>query len=173
MYGDADASVRAKAEPVKAAPVKSVAVDDSEGPSIKNEKTPVAAAQETSTAKSLGTQTGTSDRGALQGREGVANGSEVSPEERYLYELKKLLEHRKRYPPMAKKMGQTGRVTLKFTLNADGSLQESEIVEKAPYESLNKAAHDLVKSISGLKPFPDEIQKTSWVITVPIEYSLN
>ena len=109
---------------------------------------------------------------ALSGREGVVTGSEVSPEDRYLYELKKLLERRKNYPLMARKMGHTGTVTMRFTLKPDGTLAGSEVVGKAPYESLNQAAVTLVEGINGMKPFPQEIRKDSWSITVPIEYTL-
>ncbi len=74
---------------------------------------------------------------------------------------------------MAKKLGQTGKVVMRFTLSADGSVVSSEVIEKAPYESLNKAATELVQSINGLKPFPKEVHRASWVMTVPIEYQLN
>jgi protein TonB len=112
-------------------------------------------------------------QGALSGREGVANGSEVSPEDRYLYELKKLLERRKSYPMMARKMGHAGTVMMRFTLKSDGKVANAEVVEKAPYETLNQAAVALVNSIDGMKPFPNEIRRDTWSITVPIEYKLN
>ncbi|WP_413612509.1 energy transducer TonB [Bdellovibrio sp. HCB-110] len=175
MYGDGGTERAPKVEEVKPVKIKTAVVaDDSDAPALKNEKAEtVEQPHQASSGKTMGSLAGTSDKGALEGREGVANGIEVSPEQRYLYEIKKLLERRKRYPVMAKKMGQSGKVTMRFTLAADGSLKESEIVEKTPYDSLNKAAHELVKGIDGMKPFPQEIQKTSWVITVPIEYSLN
>lgn len=176
MYGDGGTEhapkIEAAAQPVK---IKTpVVADDSDAPALRDEKIETITAPPTATpGKTMGSQAGTSDKGSLQGREGVVNGRETSPEERYLYEVQKLLERRKRYPTMAKKMGHFGKVTMRFVLAADGSLKESEIVEKAPYDSLNKAAHELVKGIDGMKPFPEEIQKTTWVITVPIEYSLN
>lgn len=175
MYGDGGTIQAPKQEEIKAAPkVKvPVVVDNSEGPAVKTEKVTEAPQEQIPTGKTAGSLAGTSDKGALEGREGVANGIEVSPEQRYLYEIKKLLERRKRYPVLARKMGQTGKVTMRFTLGQDGSLLTSEIVEKTPYESLNQAAHDLVKGIHGMKPFPNEIQRTSWSITVPIEYVLN
>ncbi|MNL69053.1 Gram-negative bacterial tonB protein [compost metagenome] len=74
---------------------------------------------------------------------------------------------------MAKKLGQTGKVTVRFTLNKDGSLSATEVIDRSAYDILNRAAEDLVKSINGIKPFPEEIKKVSWEITVPIEYSLN
>nr|BFD65974.1 hypothetical protein HAGR004_09960 [Bdellovibrio sp. HAGR004] len=176
MYGDGGTVQAPKQEEIIKAPkVKApVVVDNSDGPAIKTEKVAEAAPQEQSpTGKTAGSLAGTSDKGALEGREGGANGIEVSPEQRYLYEIKKLLERRKRYPVLARKMGQTGKVTMRFTLAQDGSLLASEVLEKAPYDTLNQAALDLVKGIHGMKPFPQEIQKTSWVITVPIEYVLN
>lgn len=178
MYGDGGTilpsqppvAVKPLAAPKK---VRPVVTDNSEGPSI-------AAAPETKEAtvkpidtKTAGSLAGTSSRGGLQGREGVANGQEVSPEDRYLYEIKKLLERRKRYPQMARKMGHAGKVTMSLTLAQDGSLIESEVVAASPFDTLNRAAQELVKGIHGLKPFPQEIQRTSWQITVPIEYSLN
>lgn len=177
MYGDGGLIQTPKQNEVKAnAKVPApVVIDSSEGPAIKTEKV-AEVAQELvppASGRTAGSLAGTSDKGALEGREGVANGIEVSPEQRYLYEIKKLLERRKRYPVLARKMGQTGKVTLRFTLAQDGSLLTSEIVEKTPYDSLNQAAHDLVKGIHGMKPFPEEIQRTSWSITVPIEYVLN
>lgn len=175
MYGDGGQERAPKIEEAKPVKIKTaVAADDSDAPALKNEKVEATTEpRQVSSGKTMGSLAGTSEKGALEGKEGVANGIEVSPEQRYLYEIKKLLERRKRYPMMAKKMGHTGKVTMRFTLGADGSLKESEIVEKTPYDSLNKAAHELVKGIDGMKPFPQEIQKTSWVITVPIEYSLN
>ncbi|MEN0057745.1 MAG: TonB family protein [Bdellovibrio sp.] len=148
--------------------------EDTEAPSVKQEEKPTAEqVLPTEVAKTAGSLAGTSDKGALTGRSGVVGGVEVSPEERYLYEIKTLLERRKRYPLLARKMGQSGKVTMRFTLAADGSVMESEVVERAPYDSLNKAAQDLVQGIHGLKPFPQEITRTTWSITVPIEYMLN
>lgn len=121
-------------------------------------------------AESVGV--GSSSAGATAGSEGVAGGAKVTAEERFLYEVRILLEKRKRYPVMAKKLGQSGKVTMRFTLAADGSLLASEFVDKAPYDLLNKAASELVQGIDGLKPIPQELQRTSWVITVPIDYVL-
>lgn len=109
---------------------------------------------------------------ALNVREGVANGSEVTPEQRYIYEVQKLLERRKSYPLMAKKMGHTGTVVMSFTLMPDGKLVGSEMVQSSEFASLNQAAQDLIKGIDGLKPFPSEIKRTSWTMTIPIRYEL-
>jgi protein TonB len=161
-----------KAAPVAAMPVtmKKTAPVIATSEDVVSKTAPAAALpQETSTAA---TTSSSATSVAVTGREGVANGSEVSAEERYLYELKKLLERRKSYPNMAKKMGHAGTVTMRFTLKADGSLSNAEVVGKAPYETLNQAAVSLVQGIDGLKPFPQDIHRDTWSITVPIEYTL-
>ncbi|MNK88313.1 transport protein TonB [compost metagenome] len=179
MYVD-DTAAPAVAAPLKAQvaakPQVHPVVNDEDGVALdKDKKKPEVAPepQVASTGKTLGNPNGNSEKGALTGREGVRNGQEVSAEDRYLFELRKLLERKKRYPALARKMGQTGRVLVSFTLAQDGSLVKSEVVEKAAFDSLNEAAHDLVKSIHGVKPFPEEIHKTTWNITLPIDYSIN
>lgn len=109
--------------------------------------------------------------GATHGREGVENGVAVSPEARYLYELKKLLERKKTYPQMAKAMGYTGTVQVEFTIGRDGDIQSLKVVKSA-HPILDEAAQKLVRSIEKQKPFPQEITKTEWAISVPIEYLL-
>lgn len=175
QYGDSFEATDIRT--VKATPqvANTVAVsDDSDAPVLdkKKEDKPQVAAKAASSEK-FGNPEGNSEKGALTGRMGVANGTEVSVEERYIYELRKLMERRQIYPSMARKMGHTGTVTVRFTLSSDGSLVASEVVEKTPYESLNRAALETVKAIHGMKPFPREIQRASWQIEAPIEYSLN
>lgn len=172
-YGDdPSASLTSVPAQVKVTP-KAVAVEDQDGIALDKTKPENAPEpQVAAVAKTLGNPNGNSETGALEGREGVRNGQEVSAEDRYLFELRKLLERKKRYPMMARKMGHEGRVLVSFTLAPDGSVTKSEVIEKAEFESLNEAAHDLVKSIHGAKPFPEEIHKTTWNITLPIDFSL-
>lgn len=105
------------------------------------------------------------------GSEGVKNGQEVSAEERYIYEVKKWFDRKKVYPQMAKAMGVSGTVLIEFTLNASGEVLKAEI-KKGTHPSLDQSALHLVKSIHGQKPFPQQITKTTWTMSVPIEFSL-
>lgn len=103
--------------------------------------------------------------------EGVQNGQEVSAEERFAYEIKKWFDRKKIYPQMAKAMGISGIVVIEFTLNAAGEVLQAE-VKKGSHPSLDQSALQLVKSIHGQKPFPQEIKKSSWTMSVPIEFAL-
>ena len=93
-------------------------------------------------------------------------------EEVYIAELKYDLERRKKYPVMAKKMGHTGRVTIKFEINRRGEIIHSEILEPATHASLNESVQKLLSETKTFKPFPEEIQRTTWKFVLPVEFKL-
>jgi TonB family protein len=93
--------------------------------------------------------------------------------ERYLAEVADLLNSKKRYPNSAKRLGQQGRVIVQLQIARDGHVTDKKIVTPAPFESLNSAAQSLIDEIEGLRPFPREIDASTWKVTVPIEYRLS
>lgn len=103
---------------------------------------------------------------------GDPSASELSARERYALELRQLLERRKTYPAPARRLGKQGRVLVRFTLSRDGSVVKAEILESSSHDILNEAARELVRAVSGFRPFPQEITRASWDFLVPIEYRL-
>lgn len=97
---------------------------------------------------------------------------ELNAIERYGLELRQVLEQRKKYPPLARKLQQEGRVLVRFRLGADGRILEAEIIGKTEHDLLNRAARGLIQEVDGLKPLPMDLKKTSWDFVVPIEYRL-
>lgn len=93
-------------------------------------------------------------------------------EEVYIAELKYDLEKRKKYPVMAKKMGHTGRVTVKFEINRKGEIIHSEIMEPSSHASLNDSVQKLLSETKAFKPLPEEIQRTTWKFILPVEFRL-
>ena len=93
-------------------------------------------------------------------------------EEVYIAELKYDLEKRKKYPVMAKKMGHTGRVTVKFEINRSGEIIHSEILEPSTHTSLNDSVKKLLLETKAFKPLPEEIQRTTWKFILPVEFKL-
>ncbi|MGZ3694219.1 MAG: energy transducer TonB, partial [Bdellovibrionota bacterium] len=107
------------------------------------------------------------------GKVGVANGAEASVKERYLYELRLLLDARKEYPAIAKTLRQEGSVEVGFVLRPDGKIDGAEIVAPSSHSTLNRAALQLVEAVGRFKPLPIELQKlVGWRVSVPIEYRL-
>lgn len=104
---------------------------------------------------------------------GVANGLEASAKERYLYELRLLLDSRKQYPSLAKTLRQEGLVEVGFLVHPDGQIAEMGIVKASEHSSLNAAALQLVEAVGKFKPLPAELKKAlGWRVSVPIEYRL-
>lgn len=93
-------------------------------------------------------------------------------ENEYLLKLKELIEKNKVYPNSAKKLNQTGKVYLNFTIAKNGSIENIVIMEKSKYRRLNKAAIEIINKIKQFEPIPDELHKSSWNITVPILYQI-
>lgn len=105
----------------------------------------------------------------ISGRE---NGQTLSAERQYTYEIRQLIEQQKIYPTMAKRLRQEGRVVVRFRLRPDGSVISAEVVEGSPYETLNRAAQELVRNLDGARPFPQVVHKTAWDFVIPIDYKM-
>lgn len=117
-------------------------------------------------------RTGNQEGSVSSAGESVFSEGRPSAEAKYLSELRQQIEKQKKYPLLAKKMGQSGKVVVRLTLNSQGFVVSSEIIEKSLFPILNEAAVNLIKGLHQLKPFPAEISKDTWEIVVPLEYRL-
>ncbi len=118
-------------------------------------------------------QFGLRDGTVAKGPVGSATGAQVSERDRYLYELKILLEGRKTYPQMARQRGESGRVIVRFQVQPDGQIEAVEIADPSEFHRLNQAAIELVKGVRRYKPFTGSIGVQTLTLEVPIEYVLN
>lgn len=93
-------------------------------------------------------------------------------EESYLAGVRQMLERNKVYPPLAKRLGQTGEVTLKFEVGKGGEVLKSELVNLSPYPVLNEAAKSLLAAVR-FPPIPEELRRPNWQFTYLVKYELN
>ncbi|MGB7401421.1 MAG: energy transducer TonB [Arcobacter sp.] len=93
-------------------------------------------------------------------------------ENEYLLKLKELIEKNKIYPNSAKRLNQTGKVYLNFTISKNGDIVNIKIMEKSKYKRLNNAAIEIINKIKHFEPIPQELNKSSWNITVPVLYQI-
>jgi len=91
----------------------------------------------------------------------------------YISELAVLLQNRKKYPRMARKLRQQGVVLVRFTIEIDGQITNVSVTAASPFELLNDAARQTVEQLSFYKPIPDALQVPKLVITVPVNYEVN
>ncbi len=78
------------------------------------------------------------------------------------------LEEKKEYPYIARRRGQTGTVTLRVRLTAEGNLEEARVIKSSGFARLDEAA---VKLITDVCPVVHGTGQ-ALAITVPISYNL-
>ncbi len=99
----------------------------------------------------------------------------VDPEilDGYLGALQALIASAKQYPESARKSGQEGKVTVKFTVLKNGDVKNIQLVSKTNYSELNEEAITAVKRAAPFSNFPDEIGKPFLDIILPFKFKLN
>ena len=92
----------------------------------------------------------------------------------YLAELAKWLNQHKKYPPVARRRGQEGEISVRFSINTEGKLLSHEIVSPAKHASLNAAVIKMLKSASPMPAIPVELRngKTKFEYTIPVLFKL-
>lgn len=91
----------------------------------------------------------------------------------YNTELGAWLQANKKYPKMARRLGQEcDNIVVEFNIYPDGRLDDVTVKEKCQYDVLNDAAIALVKASSPFKPFPANFPKSPIKRIQPISYKL-
>jgi protein TonB len=90
----------------------------------------------------------------------------------YKRALQEAIARNKRYPRMARRLGQEGTVEVGFVILNDGRLQDVRVVRGSGYAPLDRAAVDSVHRLGRFRPIPPELQRESWALVVPMSYDL-
>ncbi|XOB62711.1 energy transducer TonB [Campylobacterota bacterium DY0563] len=93
-------------------------------------------------------------------------------ENEYLSKLRALIEKNKSYPKRAKRLKQEGKVLISFEILKDGTIKKINLKDPSRFKRLNNAALDLLKKINRFQPIPKELEKSSWIIDIPISYNI-
>ncbi|MEO0335900.1 MAG: TonB family protein [Pseudomonadota bacterium] len=97
----------------------------------------------------------------------------LSPElQKYFTKLRMDIERRKKYPKLAKRLRQSGRVVLKFEIGKSGKIVNVFIEEPSPYKSLNDSARKLLSNLKGEYPLPSAIKSDRIEVKLPVSYKL-
>jgi len=76
------------------------------------------------------------------------------------------------YPPQARRLGQQGQVLLRAKVDAQGQVQQVEIVSSSGFPALDRAAQEAVQEWQFSPALRNNTPIESWV-TVPIQFTLN
>lgn len=88
----------------------------------------------------------------------------------YKAELRAMIDKNKYYPPLSRRLGQTGTVVVAFTLLEDGNIIDVRIDKPSRYDRLNVSALDAVKKVERFKPIPKEAGEARMDIKVPVKF---
>lgn len=95
-----------------------------------------------------------------------------TPQARYNTLLSSIINKHKHYPRMARALHQEGRVLIQVTLDKDGNLLNLEIIEKASFDTLTKAAVETIRNVGKFPPLPSELGKDVLTFKVPVDYKI-
>ena len=98
------------------------------------------------------------------------SGSDQKIRDKYLFELAAWLERHKRYPAVARRRGQEGKITIQFTMNADGVLLSHKILSPSVHSSLNTAVIKMLERASPMPPVPQKLRNgnTEFEYIIPV-----
>ncbi|TVO75823.1 energy transducer TonB [Sedimenticola selenatireducens] len=94
-------------------------------------------------------------------------------EQTYTQALAEAIERNKHYPLRARKKGQQGEVTVRFTILKDGSISQVQISSSSHFSVLDRAASKAVESLSRFRPIPDQLKRDRWDFQVPVRFAVN
>jgi protein TonB len=102
----------------------------------------------------------------------ISNANKNMIKNDYLSKLRTTIENKKIYPKRAKRLKQQGKVVISFEITKNGHIKKVALKNACPYKRLNSAAIKLLVQIAKFEPIPKELEKDTWAIEVPINYSI-
>lgn len=90
----------------------------------------------------------------------------------YLEDLKRLILNQRYYPKIAKKLRQTGKVSVSFEIINKNQITNLKIHSKCPFDRLNKAALRTIHKLVSIPKIPSELNKLQIKVVVPILYEI-
>ncbi|KLE04709.1 TonB-denpendent receptor [Aliarcobacter butzleri L353] len=94
-------------------------------------------------------------------------------ETKYLAKVRATIEKNKIYPKAAKRLNQTGKVNVNFDILKSGEIRNVKVLGKSSFAKLDEASIELLIKISNFDEIPEELKKSVWNVTIPIDYSIN
>ena len=83
-----------------------------------------------------------------------------------------VIQHR-RYPRAARRLGLEGKVLVKIAILRDGSLAQEPIIYRSSGQKvLDKEAIRMVRAATPLLPLPNEFEKESASLVIPVQFHL-
>ncbi len=106
----------------------------------------------------------------VAGSVGKVNGDEMTALTDYVRAVRARIERHKRYPPTAARDNVEGTVTVSFLIERRGAVLDKRIDAGSGSPLLDAAALSAVADSSPFPPFPDEMDRETLRLRLPINY---
>lgn len=160
-----EAAVPASAAPQPAAPEPTATTADSVVP---------AASTETIVASTVPAAVSASPAAATTGVASAAtNGGHPGATVTYQTMLAAHLSRYKRYPPLARRRGEEGVATLRFTLDRFGRVTVATILASSGFERLDQSVLQMLERAQPLPAFPDDLTLETMTVNLPVSFRLH
>lgn len=124
-------------------------------------------------------ESGTGKSEGENGQDGSGDGSpEISgnAEEAliaaYLDSISQKIRKKKRYPRKARRAGWEGIVVVEAVILASGEVSSLRTIEPSKYPVLEKAAGNAIENAQPFPKFPEELNRDSIIVAIPIHFTL-
>lgn len=95
-----------------------------------------------------------------------------SIEKEYLAKVRATIEKNKIYPKKtARNLKQTVKVNVNFDILKSGEIKNVKVLEKSSFANLDEASIEVLIKISNFDEIPEELKKSVWNVTIPINYT--
>lgn len=115
--------------------------------------------------------TGTNDLGSNDG-DSATGGGTVGDVQDYFAVLKAMLERHKSYPARAQRRGQQGVVAVALAIGSDGRLTSVELRRSSGFRELDRAAVDAVERAQPFPPIPQEMNRDTLRVVLPLRFEI-
>ena len=90
----------------------------------------------------------------------------------YRFSLVSAARRFKRYPPLARERGESGRAEVRLGIAADGSSMAPQISTSSGFPLLDQAAVDMVARAAQATSVPARLQGSAFAVILPVEFDL-
>jgi protein TonB len=87
--------------------------------------------------------------------------------------IKAAIEAQKQYPAIAERLGHTGSVKFRFSLDAGGGLLSVSVKSSSGWEELDEAAMDAVRAAAPFASIPTELGRDELALSMTLRFKLD
>jgi TonB family protein len=116
---------------------------------------------------------GSGSQGTGKGGENGGNGGKIEGElQKYIREMVRRVDAKKRYPRISQENGEEGIVPVKLIVGSSGEVLDFQVLKNSEFSRLNEATRQTIKEASPFPPLPSGYDKPRLVVEIPVRFRI-